>query len=221
MRITQGTFSFLPDLTDEQIAAQIQLRARTTAGRCRSSTPTTRTRATPTGRCGACRCSTCTRRGRRRAARGARVPRGLPATLHQAHRLRRDARPPDDRAAASSSTGRPTSPDSGSTGTEAHDRVIRYTHRIRTRPIGPPEAVPPPRAPVGRRTPWHRARCTATTAEASATAAGRPARPAGRSTVDPARAPHIDGRLLDRLDRELVGAGAGQDAGSARSRRCC
>ena len=62
MRITQGTFSFLPDFTDEQIEAQIALRARATAGRCRSSTPTTRIRATPTGRCGACRTSTSNRR---------------------------------------------------------------------------------------------------------------------------------------------------------------
>ena len=39
MRITQGTFSYLPDLTDEQITAQIQY-ASTTTGRSRSSTPT-------------------------------------------------------------------------------------------------------------------------------------------------------------------------------------
>ena len=32
MRITQGTFSFLPDLTDDEISAQIQY-ASTTAGR--------------------------------------------------------------------------------------------------------------------------------------------------------------------------------------------
>ena len=32
MRITQGTFSFLPDLTDEQITAQIRLRARERVG---------------------------------------------------------------------------------------------------------------------------------------------------------------------------------------------
>ena len=91
MRITQGTFSFLPDLTDEQIDAQIQY-ASATAGRCRSSTPTTRTRATPTGRCGGCRCSTCNRAtAPRRAARGARLPRGASRALHQADRLRRDA----------------------------------------------------------------------------------------------------------------------------------
>jgi len=41
MRITQGTFSFLPDLTDDEIRAQVDYRS-AAAGRCRSSTPTTR-----------------------------------------------------------------------------------------------------------------------------------------------------------------------------------
>ncbi len=59
MRLRHGTFSYLPDLTDDEIAAQIRY-ALTTAGRCRSSSPTTRTRATSTGRCGACPCSTST-----------------------------------------------------------------------------------------------------------------------------------------------------------------
>ena len=58
MRITQGTFSFLPDLTDEEIDGADPVRARPRLGDLGSSTPTTRTRATPTGRCGACRCST-------------------------------------------------------------------------------------------------------------------------------------------------------------------
>ena len=57
MRITQGTFSFLPDLTDAEIAAQIEY-ALKNGGPFRSSTPTNRTRATSTGKCGACRCST-------------------------------------------------------------------------------------------------------------------------------------------------------------------
>ena len=56
MRLTQGTFSHLPDFTDEEIPAQISTRS-TTAGRSRWSSPTTRTRATRTGRCGGCRCS--------------------------------------------------------------------------------------------------------------------------------------------------------------------
>ena len=60
MRITQGAFSFLPDLTDDEIRAAARVLPRPQAGRSRSSTPTTRTRATPTGTCGATRCSTCT-----------------------------------------------------------------------------------------------------------------------------------------------------------------
>ena len=39
MRITQGTFSFLQDLTDEEIEPQLPTRWRT-AGRSWSSTPT-------------------------------------------------------------------------------------------------------------------------------------------------------------------------------------
>ena len=55
MILTQGTFSFLPPLTDTQIRAQIQYALDNKWPI--SSTPTTRTRATPTGRCGDCRCS--------------------------------------------------------------------------------------------------------------------------------------------------------------------
>ena len=55
------------------------LLGRATAGRSRSSTPTTRIRATPTGRCGACRTSTSQPEDDRDGhARGARLPRGLP-----------------------------------------------------------------------------------------------------------------------------------------------
>jgi len=60
-RITQGQFSFLPDLTDAEIAMQIDYGlAKGYAGA--SNTPTTRIRATRIGRCSACRCSTCTTR---------------------------------------------------------------------------------------------------------------------------------------------------------------
>ena len=84
MRVTQGTFSFLPDLTDEQIEAQIALRAAQRLGDHRSSTPTTRTRATPTGRCGACRCSTSARtRPTSRCARCSACREALPAPLRQ------------------------------------------------------------------------------------------------------------------------------------------
>ena len=53
MKITQGAFSFLPDLTDEQIAAQVEycLRNEWAIG--------VEYRGTICGRCGACPCSTC------------------------------------------------------------------------------------------------------------------------------------------------------------------
>ena len=57
MQITQGTFSYLPDLTDDEITAQVEYCHRQRAGRSRSSSPTTRTRATCCGRCGTCPCS--------------------------------------------------------------------------------------------------------------------------------------------------------------------
>jgi hypothetical protein len=44
MRITQGCFSFLPDLTDEQISAQVEYMPVARMGRRASNTPTTRTR---------------------------------------------------------------------------------------------------------------------------------------------------------------------------------
>ena len=47
MRITQGTFSYLPDLTDDEIGAQLRYALDEPAGRSRSSTPTTRIPATP------------------------------------------------------------------------------------------------------------------------------------------------------------------------------
>jgi hypothetical protein len=57
-RLTQGQFSFLPDLTDARSRCRSSTAcARATPGA--SNTPTTRTRATPTGRCTACPCSTC------------------------------------------------------------------------------------------------------------------------------------------------------------------
>ena len=58
MRITQGTFSFLPDLTDEQIARQLEYALAARLGDLGGAHPTTRTPATSTGRCGGPRCST-------------------------------------------------------------------------------------------------------------------------------------------------------------------
>jgi ribulose bisphosphate carboxylase small subunit len=57
MRMTQGTFSFLPPLTREQITAQVQY-CLDQGWAVSIEYTTTRIRATPTGRCGATRCST-------------------------------------------------------------------------------------------------------------------------------------------------------------------
>ena len=57
MRLTQGTFSFLPDLTDEQIAGRSNT-AWARAGRSTSNTPTIRILATRFGKCGMSPCST-------------------------------------------------------------------------------------------------------------------------------------------------------------------
>ena len=54
----KAQFSFLPDLTDEQITRADRVLPRQRLGRRASSTPTIRIRATPTGRCAATRCST-------------------------------------------------------------------------------------------------------------------------------------------------------------------
>ena len=56
-RITQGQFSFLPDLTDAQITAQIEYALAAMSGLSASSTQMIRIRAIPTGKCTACRCS--------------------------------------------------------------------------------------------------------------------------------------------------------------------
>ena len=59
MRITQGCFSFLPDLTDEQIRSQVQYALDKGWAVNLEFTGTTRIRATPIGTCGVCRCSIC------------------------------------------------------------------------------------------------------------------------------------------------------------------
>ena len=60
-RLTQGQFSFLPDLTDAEIALQVEYGL--SKGYAWSVEYTDDPHpATPTGRCGATRCSTCATR---------------------------------------------------------------------------------------------------------------------------------------------------------------
>ena len=56
-RVTQGQFSYLPDLSDKQITAQIDY-ALGQGYALSIEYTSTRTRATSTGRCTATRCST-------------------------------------------------------------------------------------------------------------------------------------------------------------------
>ncbi len=127
--VTQGQFSFLPDLTDEQITRADQVRARTTAGRSASSTPTIRTRATPTGRCSATRCSTS--RIRPASSWRSTTAARLPEPLRPRHRVRLDARRRSRRRCRSSSTGPKTEPGFGlyarrSTAAASATRFTRY-----------------------------------------------------------------------------------------------
>ena len=59
MRLTQGQFSFLPDLTDEEITMQIDYGLSKGYAVERRIHRRPASRAIPTGRCSASRCSTC------------------------------------------------------------------------------------------------------------------------------------------------------------------
>jgi len=61
MRVTQGAFSFLPDLTDQQIQAQVEYCFATTGPVSVEYTDDIHPRNTY-WRCSACRCSTCAMR---------------------------------------------------------------------------------------------------------------------------------------------------------------
>ena len=95
MRITQGTFSYLPDLTDEQIEAQLALRAAPRLGdhgrAHRRPAPAQRA----VGDVGAAAVRPHRGRRRRRHERDPRGARGVPARLREGRLLRPLARAPD------------------------------------------------------------------------------------------------------------------------------
>ena len=98
MRVTQGTFSFLPDLTDEQIDAQIKYSLRHGWA---MSIEYTDDIAPAQRLLGAVGPAGLRHEGgglRQHPARGSRRARGVPGALHQADRLRPDPRPADDGA---------------------------------------------------------------------------------------------------------------------------
>ena len=182
MRITQGAFSFLPDLTDEQIEAQLALRARATAGRSWSSTPTTRTRATRCGSMWGRRCFDLASTRRRRACATCARPRGAPAPLREG-RL-------------------PTTARSGARRRRCRFIVNRPGRRARL-PAGAPGDGRPARALHAARLRRRRARPD----ERYGGAATDRQRSHRRTATSPRRARSMSRPMLDELDRELVGLG--------------
>ena len=106
MRITQGTFSFLPDFTDEQIDAQIKYALSHGWAMSIEYTDDIHPRNAYWEMWGLPLFDLEAGGLRERPARGSRGPRGLPGALHQADRLRPDLHASDDGALASSSTAR-------------------------------------------------------------------------------------------------------------------
>ena len=139
MRITQGTFSFLPDLTDEQIAAQIRYSLHNGWSMSVEYTDDPHPRnsywemwAPPVFDLDESDTEVVMREV-------ARVPRGAPGPLRQAQRLRRGARPPDDRAQLHRRPSRRTSRATGSTAPTPMT-ACSATGCTRTRPTGRPGA---------------------------------------------------------------------------------
>ena len=108
MRITQGTFSYLPDLTDEEITRQLGYALGNdwaAVGRVHRRPAAAEQLLGHVGPA-----DVRPERPRGRAARGQRVPQGLPGPLHQGLRLRLAPGPPDDRAVV---PGQPAGPGAG------------------------------------------------------------------------------------------------------------
>ena len=129
MSITQGTFSFLPDLTDEEIEAQIEYaldNGWAIIGRVhRRPAPAQRA----TGRCGSSPMFDLEPDEADVVLREVNACReALPEPLHQGDRLRQLAGPPDDRARRSSSTARRSEPGFRLERQDKADRQMRYTH---------------------------------------------------------------------------------------------
>ncbi len=145
MRITQGTFSFLPDLTDEQIEAQIKYSLGNGWAISIEYTDDPHPRNAYWEMWGLPVFDLKPEELRDRPARGSRLPRGLPGALHQADRLRPDARPPDERAQLHRQPPAGREPASTSTGSEDPDRVDplpAVPHAADDPPGGPAPAMP-------------------------------------------------------------------------------
>ena len=125
MRITQGTFSYLPDLTDDEIAAQIQYARGPGLGDRGGVHRRPAPAQLPVGDVGAA--DVRHRRRGRGPARGPRLPRRLPGPLHPGDRLRREPGPPDHRAELHRRTGPRHEPGFRLDRQEGADRQIRYS----------------------------------------------------------------------------------------------
>ena len=113
MRVTQGTFSFLPDLTDEEIEAQIAYALGHGWAILVEHTDDPHPRNTYWDMWGPAALRPRAGRGRHRHARGARVSRGPPEHCTSRSAPTTAASAGRRRRSASSSTGPPTSPGSG------------------------------------------------------------------------------------------------------------
>ena len=125
MRITQGTFSYLPDLTDDQIKAQIQYCLDNDWPISVEYTDDPHPRNVYWDMWGLPMFDL---QGRGRDhARGERVPQGLPESLHQGERLRPPLRPADDRAQLHRQPARKRSLAFDVERQEYADRQVKYT----------------------------------------------------------------------------------------------
>ena len=208
MRITQGTFSFLPDLTDEQIAAQIRYALDHGWAMSVEHTDDPHPRNPYWEMWGTPLFDLATEQAGRRAARGARLPRGAPGRLRQADRLRLEQAGARRPRSASSSTGRRRSRASASTGprpTTASQRyrlhpyaadgrwqVPGWADRRPERTVGADVTTSTSRRPRPARPRAHRARAGQDADPRDRGAAGRrPPAPRGRPDRGPADAAHV------------------------------
>ena len=220
MRVTQGTFSFLPDLTDEEIEAQIKYSLRNGWAISVEYTDDPHPAERLLGDVGpAALRHEAGRRTNSRCARSRACREALPGALHQGDRLRPELRPADDRAELH------RQPALGRAGlqprprADRHDRTNGYRqHSVRARTPPPGGATRPngaeavtivaehafsvvPRAPGEPRT----AARAAPEGEHGSQLDVDEAAEARRAIRKRSRAGPNVVAVLDQLDRELIG----------------
>ena len=234
VRITQGTFSYLPDFTDEEITTQIEYCLDNDWPLSVEFTDDPHPRNIYWEMWGLPMFDLQDPAGR--AARGQRLPRRPPEALRPAHRLRRPARPPDHRAVVHRATARRGAGlPAGAPGGQGPPDPLHHP-RLRHRPsVGAPlpgataattasgatamaGADGAPRSgPPGARPPSRRRRRPRPRTEAGR--AGLPGRRHGRPGRGPPGGRHR--RRARRAGPRAGRAGAGEDPHRASSPRCC